>query len=109
MTKTAREAVAEYLKSKRDADKPKWERELVAKRTREVVDELPDGFTAKDVRVCVAAVTEDDPELDGMADGRRSRQVGKTLNDMVADNELKLEGEIYSHAPLDNVSSLSRQ
>lgn len=100
MTKTAREVVAEYIKSKRETDKPKHQREVVERRTREVVDELPDGFSAKDVRVCVAAVTEGDPELDGMSASRRARQVGKTLNDMVADDALKLEGELYSHRPL---------
>lgn len=100
MTKTAREVVAEYIKSKRDADKPAHERKVIDMRTREVVDELPDGFEAKDVRVCVASVTEGDPELDGITTARRNRQVNKTLGEMVADGAVALNGKIYSHQPI---------
>jgi hypothetical protein len=99
MTKTAREVVAAYIKDKQDADKPKHERDVIDKRTREVVDELPDGFEAKDVRVCVAAVTEDDPSLDELTSQRRNRQVTKTLGEMVADGSIALNGKLYSHQP----------
>lgn len=97
MTTTAHEVVASYLHDKADRDRPKTQRELVAKRTHEIVDELPDGFTVKDVRECVKVLTRDEPVLDDMADPKRNRMVTKTLGELVADDVLKLDGLIYSH------------
>jgi hypothetical protein len=100
MTTTAREVVATYLRDKAEHDKPAEQRNLISKRTREIIDELPDGFTKRDVSFCVKTLTSNEPLLDDMADNKRSRWVTKTLNDMVADDALRLEGTIYYHRPI---------
>ena len=96
MTPTAHDVVADYLKHKAETDKPAAAREAVAKRTREIVDELPDGFTRKDVGVCVNALLGDDEATD-LSASQRSRHITKTLAEMVADGVVKLDGTTYSH------------
>lgn len=99
---TAHDVVADYLKSKADRTKPDANRELVARRTREIVDELPDGFTRKDVGVCVLALLGD-TEAAELTPPQKSRQMSQTLAELVADDLLKLEGSIYSHRPIGGV------
>lgn len=94
---TAHDVVADYLKERNAQTKPQRQRAIVADATREIVDELPDGFTIKDVRTCVAALVDENNELDGFTPSRRNRQITKTVNDLVAANALKLEGELYFH------------
>lgn len=100
MTTTPREVVATYLRDKAEADKPKAQRDLVAKRTNEIVDELPDGFTKRDVTTCVNMLVANEPVLDDMTKGKKARVITKTLNDLVADDALKVEGDYYYHAPI---------
>jgi len=98
MSPTAREVVAEYLAKKQAAEKPDAQRSLVQELAEEVIDELPDGFTAKDARACVALLTDDRPELADMSKQKRGRTVTKLLDGMVADGALKLdEHDQYAH------------
>jgi len=94
---SAKDVVAEYLKSKAEADKPAEQRAAVTDATREIVTELPDGFTEKDVRVCVAAYASSLHVLDDFTPSRRNRAVTKTLNELVADGHLSLDGDAYTH------------
>ena len=95
---SAKDVVADYLKSKSETDKPIRERDAVADATREIVAELPDGFTMKDVRVCVNAYAVNVPDAAEMTNARRSRQVTKTLGELVADGHLALNGDdTYTH------------
>lgn len=106
MTKTAREVVAEYLRNK-DAFTAKDElTKRIEANTREIVDELPDGFTMKDVRTCVAVLNDADPELTDMSNGRRSRRITKAVDEMVADGLLNLDGSVYSHVVVGPTHSL---
>lgn len=100
MTTTAREVVATYLRDKAEHDKPAEQRNIVTKHTHAIVDELPDGFTKRDVVFCVKVLTANEPLLDDMPDNKRSRHITKTLNEMVADDKLRLEGSIYYHKGL---------
>lgn len=97
MSPTAREVVAAYLQSKAESTKPAEQRERVAASTREIVGELPDGFTYKDVRVCVGEYLADDPANETLSASRIGRAVTKTLNDLVADGVLALAGNAYAH------------
>lgn len=94
---TAREVVADYLRAKVDNDRPAHQRKTAAMYTRAVVDELPDGFTVKDVRVCVGVLAETDPDLDGFSAQRRTRIITQVLNEGVADGWLTLDGDEYAH------------
>ena len=94
---TAREVVADYLAAKAETDKPKQQAEIVTGHAVAIIDELPDRFTEKDVRVCVGAMSEGNPELDGMTTSRRNRAIRTVLNDSVADGALKLDGDEYTH------------
>jgi hypothetical protein len=98
MTTTAHDVVAEYLRDKAEHDRPREQRDLIARRTLEIVDELPDGFTKRDVQTCVRVLTANEPVLDDMTAGKRARTITKTLNDLVADDTLRLEGDTYTHA-----------
>lgn len=98
MTMTAREVVAEYLAKKSAKTAPQAEREAAHDAARAIIDEMPDGFTARDVRACVSALSEGDETLTAMTPARRNRAVTKTLDAMVADGALKLEGDDYAHA-----------
>lgn len=97
MSPTAREVVAAYLESKAASTKPAEQRERVATATREIAAELPDGFTYKDVRVCVGEYLADDPANESMTTQRIGRAVTKTLNDLVADGGLAFDGSAYVH------------
>lgn len=98
MSPTARDVVAAYLETKAKSTKPAEQREHVATATREIAAELPDGFTYKDVRVCVGEYLGDEPANEGMTAQRIGRTVTKTLNDLVADGVLALDGgESYVH------------
>lgn len=95
---TAREVVAAYLQEKAESTRPTELREHVAAVTREIVDELPDGFTYKDVRACVGKLVDGQPELEGLTPQRIGRVVTKTLDDMVAGGRLASElGGAYVH------------
>jgi hypothetical protein len=94
---TARDVVADYLRAKQEQERPLEQKEIVAERAGEVIAELPDGFTVKDVRVCVGLLCDGDPDLEGLSNGRRARAVTAKLNAMVADGELKLDGDQYAH------------
>ena len=100
MTPTAREVVAAYLQSKAESTKPQEQRDRVVSATREIVDELPDGFTTRDLRTCVGDYLKDAAGMDGMTASRVSRTVTKTHNDMVADGRLAIDptsGGSYVH------------
>jgi hypothetical protein len=97
MSATAREIVAQYLATKAESTKPDRERELAAEAATAIVDELPDGFTLKDVRACVATFAEHDADLGSMTASRRNRAITKTLDGLVADGALKLDGDKYAH------------
>lgn len=95
---TARDVVADYLRAKQEAEKPLEQKEVVAEYAGEVINEMPDGFTIKDVRVCVGILCDSDPALEDLSNGRRARAVTSKLNAMVADGVLKLDGDEYTHA-----------
>lgn len=97
-TTTAREVVAEYLKSKAESNKPAEQRERIAVATVEIVGELPDGFTYKDVRACVGEYIKGVPGYDGMTASKIGRTVTKQLNDLVADGTLAIgTNDRYEH------------
>lgn len=96
-TPTAREVVADYLRAKGETDRPSHQRKVAATYTRQVVEELPDGFTVRDVRVCVGVLAESDPDLDGFSAQRRARIITQVLNEGVADGWLTLDGDEYAH------------
>lgn len=94
---TAHDVVADYLAKKAESTKPAAEREAAQNAAAELIDEMPDGFTDKDIRACMAIFAEHDERLTGMTASRRNRAVTKTLNGMVSDGVVKLDGDRYSH------------
>ena len=99
MTTTAAEVVNAYLTEQRTKNAGERATEAIAKASREIIGELPDGFTAKDARKCVALFLDGHPDLEGVTTNKRGRVTTKTLNDMVNAGTLSLDenGE-YRHA-----------
>lgn len=99
MTPTAAEIVNGYLTEQRDKNAGKRANAAVATATREIVSELPDGFTVDDARKCVALLVTDHPDVNGMTANKRGRVVTSTLNEMTNAGTLAVDenGE-YRHA-----------
>lgn len=88
---TAAEVVRDYLDRKQSTAAVEQRREVISTITSDVVSELPDTFSIKDVRACVYAVADDDPEGKELTPAKRGRIVSKTLNDMVARGVLTID------------------
>ena len=97
-TPTAREVVAEYLARKAEKTAPEQEREAITAAAKAIIDELPDGFTANDVRACLKALAAQDEHMSEVNQNRRGRAANKVLDAMVADGALKLDEGEYTHA-----------
>src|SRR5436190_2222960 len=98
MTLTASEVVSQYLASRRSGYSGFAEMDtVIADATKQIVAEMPDGFSKRDVIKCVKALTAEAPELAEAKPYRRTLIAGKTLAAMVETDEIAENDGTYSH------------
>jgi hypothetical protein len=106
---TAADIVNRYLEKQRAGSASTRHTEITKQATLEIVDALPDGFTAKDARTCVKELLEGNTDVDGLTTNARGRVVTKTLNDAVNAGSLTVDEDgKYAHGdPTASVTSAS--
>lgn len=96
--------VRDYLQGKAGQNEADKARAVVRSAAGEIVAELPDGFTARDVRACVATLLEGNTDTAELSTNARGRAVTNALNNLVSDGQLSFvegdggKGGSYRHA-----------
>jgi cephalosporin hydroxylase len=98
MTLTAQEVVSQYLQTRRQGRGEFGETDkIIIAATREIVEEMPDGFRRRDVVNCVKTMTADTEELAEIKAYRRTLVAGKALAAMVDEGVIKEQDGAYYH------------
>lgn len=97
---TAAEVVRDYLDKQTTKKQTNVERDAIGNATAEVIAELPDTFTGRDVRACVALVLDGDETTKDVSTPRRSRLVNKELAKMTQNGLLSIDDQdVYTKQP----------
>src|SRR5262245_12421608 len=95
---TASEVVRAYLEGKTAKDSNAKYRAIIHAATAEIVAEMPNGFTAKDARACVATYLAENPDLNGASKNMVGRAATGALNALVNEGALRVnESGVYAH------------
>jgi hypothetical protein len=89
--------VREYLQGKTQRNENDRARAVVTAATGEIVEVMPDGFTAKDIRTCVGTLLEGNGDTADMTVNARGRAVTTALASLVSDGQLTLTDKEYRH------------